>query len=73
MPIETRRVPRNWIEKLLLLWMHAYDTKMWRSGQEVTGRGRTPEGSKEAAIRKWNKELVRLQLSKKAKGAPKSA
>jgi hypothetical protein len=65
MQIETRRVHRNWIEKLLLFWGHAYETKMLRPGHEVTGRGRTPKGSKKAAIRKWNEETVRLQLIKR--------
>jgi hypothetical protein len=64
MPIKTHRVHRKWIEKLLLFWGQAYETKVWRSGNEVTGRGRTPKGSKKAAIRKWNEEIVRLQLSK---------
>jgi hypothetical protein len=53
--LETRRVRRNWTEKFLL-WRRAYETKIWQSGHEVTGRGPTPEMSEEAAKRKWTDE-----------------
>ena len=53
--IETRRVRRGWTEKFLL-WLRAYETRIWQSGHEVTGRGPTPEMSEEAARRKWNRE-----------------
>jgi len=55
--VETRRVRRNWTEKFLL-WPRAYETKVWQSGHEVTGRGSTPGASEEAAIRKWKKNAV---------------
>ena len=47
--METRRVRRNWIDRLLLIWGRAYETKIRQSGHEVTGRGPTPEVSEEAA------------------------
>ena len=47
--VETRRVRRNWTEKFLL-WPRAYETKVWQSGHEVTGRGSTPGASEEAAM-----------------------
>ena len=53
--IETRRVKRRWIERILL-WARAYETKLWQSGHEVTGRGPTPKASEAAAIKKWNEE-----------------
>jgi hypothetical protein len=53
--METRRVPRRWIEKLLL-WGSAYETKIYLSFHDVIGRGPTPEASEEAAKRKWNEE-----------------
>jgi hypothetical protein len=51
--LETRRVPRHWTEKCLL-WGRAYETKIWLSFLEVTGRGPTPEASEKAAKRKWH-------------------
>ena len=55
MTVETRRVRRNLTEKLLW-WPRAYETKVWHSGHEVTGRGSTPKASEKAAIRKWKKK-----------------
>jgi hypothetical protein len=60
---ETQRVKRSWTEKLLL-WERAYETKIWLSGHEVTGRGPTQRTSEEAAIKKWNGENSQLELGK---------
>jgi hypothetical protein len=57
MTVETRRVRRNLTEKFLR-WARAYETKVWHSGHEVTGRGATPQASEEVAIRKWKKNAV---------------
>ena len=53
----TRRVRRHWFERLLL-WRHAYETKIQLSFQEVICRGRTPQASEEAATKKWNREMA---------------
>jgi hypothetical protein len=54
--VTTRRVPRTWLEKLLL-WGRAYTTKVSDQYREVIGRGPSPEISQEAAIKRWNDEI----------------
>jgi hypothetical protein len=56
--VETRVDHRTWMERLLL-WRHAYETKIWESGHEVTGRGPTAEVSRQVAIKIWNEEIDR--------------
>jgi hypothetical protein len=58
--VETRLNHRTWIERLLL-WRHAYETKIWEFGHEVIGRGPTPEVSQEAAMKRWNEEISQDQ------------
>jgi len=50
--VETRRVRRTWLEKLLL-WGRAYETKVSHGPREVIGGGPTPEASQEDAERQW--------------------
>ena len=54
---ETSRAHRTWIERLWL-WERAYETKIWASGHEVSGRGPTAEASQEAAMNRWNREVA---------------
>ena len=54
--IQTSRVHRRWLDKLLL-WPRAYQTKIFDGRREVFGRGPTPEASQGAAERLWVTEL----------------
>jgi hypothetical protein len=51
--IETRRVHRTALEKLLL-WERAYETKITEGECAVIARGSSVEASQRTAIRKWN-------------------
>jgi hypothetical protein len=51
--VETRLAHRTWIERLLL-WRHAYETKIWESGHEVVGRGPTPGRGRQAKMERRN-------------------
>jgi hypothetical protein len=35
------------------MWQRAYETKIWDSRGEITGRGSSPEASQKAAERRW--------------------
>ena len=50
--IQTQRVRRTLIDKLLL-WRHAYQTRVFDSQREVVGRAPTAEASRDAAMAKW--------------------
>jgi hypothetical protein len=54
--LQTSRVHRTWLDKLLL-WQRAYETKIFDGHREVVGRGPTPEASHKAAERRWVSEL----------------
>ena len=50
--IQTERVYRTWIDKVLL-WRHAYQTRIYDEHREAIGRGSTVEASREAALERW--------------------
>ena len=50
--IQTARVRRTWIDRLML-WHRAYETKIFDEHREAFGRGPTPARSQEAAERRW--------------------
>jgi hypothetical protein len=54
--IQTTRVHRTWLDKLLL-WQRAYQTRIFDAHREVVGRGPTPEESRAAAERQWVADL----------------
>src|SRR5262245_20435421 len=53
--IRTERIPRTWLEKLLL-WRRAYRTRIFEAHREALGRGPDPEASRKAALRRWAKD-----------------
>ena len=50
--VQTSRVRRTWSDRLKM-WQRAYETKIWDSRGEITGRGSSPEASQKAAERRW--------------------
>ena len=50
--IQTERVHRTWIDKVLL-WRCAYQTRIYDEQREAIGRGPTVEASREAALKRW--------------------
>jgi hypothetical protein len=54
--VQTSRVHRTWLEKLML-WQRAYQTKIIDGHHEVVGRGATAEASQAAAERLWVAEM----------------
>jgi len=55
--VQTSRVRRTWSDRLKM-WQRAYETKIWDSRDEITGRGSSPEASQKAAERRWIKEKI---------------